>query len=427
MERYLGYLINIEGKLFKFRCHCFTHRMAQQIGVINYKGIDFSRLHCEDFTAVCKIAIKQFANDRIHIAVFHSDLHTDFTHLLMVHMTVIVGIQLFGNDDRIHICRSKIQGCSFTREGVTQNIGTKFKARCLQACLVLRLIRAGFEFFFKILCYREQSLFRIAVIRHHRSLFGGQGDAFILIFKEQGSCFQSPFAEAQLDTGGEFFIESVKITAIQQIFAVVVCLRHTANTPNSLNFKGFIHIVTEFYQNGGSRTVPARGNSLLDNNSDRGSIDFFNALQVFVHIREPHRKLTVFIGYALRFKPAFHIVLQFLRFVWNLHHDQRIDILSGRKKLRTDFTLLGIRLFQQIAGGVLHFHLLRKILINDEYFLDKSLGNNIRFRNFYNFRIFDTFRRGGATDNFVRMEILDDFIRLHRVVLMAFVHNDDKM
>lgn len=55
--------------------------------------------------------------------------------------------------------------------------------------LIRRLIRAGLEFFFKILCYREQSLFRIAVICHHRSLFGGQGDAFILIFKEQGSCF----------------------------------------------------------------------------------------------------------------------------------------------------------------------------------------------------------------------------------------------
>ena len=47
--------------------------------------------------------------------------------------------------------------------------------------------------------------------------------------------------------------------------------------------------------------------------------------------------------------------------------------------------------------------------------------------NFYDFRIFDAFRRSRTTDNLVRMEILDDFIRFHRVVLMAFVHNDDKM
>lgn len=82
---------------------------------------------------------------------------------------------------------------------MTQNIGTKFKTSRLQA----RLILAGLEFFFKTLCYRNQSFFRIAMICHPRSLFGGQGYAFILVFKEQGSCFQSPFAEAQLDTGGE--------------------------------------------------------------------------------------------------------------------------------------------------------------------------------------------------------------------------------
>ena len=182
------------------------------------------------------------------------------------------------------------------------------------------------------------------MIRYHRSLLRCQCEVLILIFEEQGNCFQSPFAKAQFDTGSEFFIESIEITAIQQILAIMVRLRHTTNTPDGLNFEGFIHIVTKFYQDSSSRAVPARGNSLLDDNSNRRSIGFFNAIQVFVHIREPYCKLAILIGYALRFKPAFHIILQFLRFIWNLYYDQRVNVLPGGKKFCTNFTLLGIGL-----------------------------------------------------------------------------------
>ena len=83
-------------------------------------------------------------------------------------------------------------------------------------------------------------------------------------------------------------------------------------------------------------------------------------------------------------------------------------------------------LFKQKRRLIFRFNTLWKILIDNKHFLDKSRRNYIFFGNFNNFRLCYAFRGGRATDYFVRMKILYDFIGFYGVVLVALVHNNHK-
>ena len=203
-------------------------------------------------------------------------------------------------------------------------------------------------------------------------------------------------------------------------------LRHTANTANSLNFKGLIHIVTQFDEYLRSWTIPAGGHGLLDDNSCRGCGRCINALQIFVPVRKPNRKLTVFIGKPLRFKPTLHTVQQGFRFVRYLHDNQGVNIHIHLQIRRPEFTPLLQGTLQQICGLIFGLHGLRKILIDNQHLLDKTSCNNFFLRNLDHFSFGNALRRSRTANNLLRAEILDNFICFDCVVLMALIHNDDK-
>ena len=203
-------------------------------------------------------------------------------------------------------------------------------------------------------------------------------------------------------------------------------LRHTTNTANGLDFKGIIHIVTQFDEYLRSWTIPAGGHGLLDDNSCRWCGRCINALQIFVPVRKPNRKLTVFIGKSLRFKPALHTVQQGFRFVRYLHDNQGVNIHIHLQIRRPEFTLLLQGTLQQICGLIFGLHGLRKILIDNQHLLDKTSCNNFFLRNLDHFSFGNALRRSRTANNLLRAEILDNFICFDCVVLMALIHNDDK-
>ena len=84
------------------------------------------------------------------------------------------------------------------------------------------------------------------------------------------------------------------------------------------------------------------------------------------------------------------------------------------------------RLFKQKCRLIFRFDTLRKILIDNKHFLDKSRRNYFFFGNFDNLRLCYAFRGSRATDNLVRMKILYNFIGFYSVVLVALVHDNHK-
>jgi hypothetical protein len=44
---------------------------------------------------------------------------------------------------------------------------------------------------------------------------------------------------------------------------------HTANSADGLYFKGFVHVIPEFYENIRARAIPAGGHGLLDDEGYR--------------------------------------------------------------------------------------------------------------------------------------------------------------
>ena len=70
-----------------------------------------------------------------------------------------------------------------------------------------------------------------------------------------------------------------------------------------------------------SWAIPTRSNRLLYDNGGSWGIRLVDAIQIFVSIGEPYRKLTVLIGQPLRFKIAFNPDQQGFRLVRNLNND----------------------------------------------------------------------------------------------------------
>ena len=63
--------------------------------------------------------------------------------------------------------------------------------------------------------------------------------------------------------------------------------RHAANPSDCLNFKRFVHVLTQFDQNMRSRTVPTGGDSLFDNNRDWLGVRLFDTVQILFLVRQP--------------------------------------------------------------------------------------------------------------------------------------------
>ena len=83
-------------------------------------------------------------------------------------------------------------------------------------------------------------------------------------------------------------------------------------------------------------------------------------------------------------------------------------------------------LFKQKSRLIFCFNGLRKVLVNNKHFFDKSRRNNLFFGNINDFRFRYAFRSSRATDNLVRVKILYNFIGFYGVVLVALVHDNHK-
>ena len=94
---------------------------------------------------------------------------------------------------------------------------------------------------------------------------------------------------------------------------------------------------------------------------------------------------------------------------------------------RTKFTLLLQGTLQQICCLIFGLHGLRKILIDNQHLLDKTRRNDFFLRDLDHFRFGNALRCSRTANNLLCMEILDNFICFDCVVLMALIHNDDKV
>ena len=144
-------------------------------------------------------------------------------------------------------------------------------------------------------------------------------------------------------------------------------------------------------------------------------------------IGEPTSEPSVLIGDALRFKVAFNPVLQALRLVRDLNHDKWVYIRSSLQEGGTEVALLYKSAVEQKRRLVVGRYRLRKVLIDNEHLLDKTCRNDFFFGNFDNLRLGYPFRGCRAADNLLGVEILNDLVRLDGVVLMALVHDDNKV
>ena len=94
---------------------------------------------------------------------------------------------------------------------------------------------------------------------------------------------------------------------------------------------------------------------------------------------------------------------------------------------RTKLTLLLQGTLQQICCLIFGLHGLRKILIDNQHLLDKTRRNDFFLRDLDHFRFGNALRCSRTANNLLCMEILDNFICFDCVVLMALIHNDDKV
>src|SRR5699024_11064415 len=86
-------------------------------------------------------------------------------------------------------------------------------------------------------------------------LFECKGFAFF--FQEQTASFIR-LINACKQTGFILFIESINIAEIKQIIVIMLCLGHSTNTTNRLNFEALAHTFTELDENLRPGTIPTR-------------------------------------------------------------------------------------------------------------------------------------------------------------------------
>ena len=109
----------------------------------------------------------------------------------------------------------------------------------------------------------------------------------------------------------------------------MLCLGHTTNTPDCLNLKRFVHILSQLNQNLRAGTIPPRRNGLLHNNGNAFGVIQGNTVNVFMPVRQPYCKRFGLRSNALRFKPPLHRFQKPVGIVRQLHDDQGIDIQSA--------------------------------------------------------------------------------------------------
>ena len=176
------------------------------------------------------------------------------------------------------LCRqiviARCNGCStdkHTFKDLSTDIRTEHIACIGKQHLILLFIATKLIFCDKTIVELIQNLTfaKTAKIEVAHLLFECKGFAFF--FQEQTASFIR-LINACKQTGFVLFIESINIAEIKQIIVIMLCLGHSTNTTNRLNFEALAHTFTELDENLRPGTIPTRTDSLFHQKKNRGGI-----------------------------------------------------------------------------------------------------------------------------------------------------------
>ena len=239
--------------------------------VIDNESVKLSCIESDKiFGHITALTEKSFQN-RLDFCRLHTNSGFNCINAMKQVDTVFMCIYRF-------LCRqiviARCNGCS-TDEHTFKDLSTDIRTEHI-ACigkqhLILLFIATKLIFCDKTIVELIQNLTfaKTAKIEVAHLLFKRKGFAFF--FQEKAASFIR-LVNTCKQTGFILFVKSINVAEIKQIIVIMLCLGHSANTTNRLNFKALAHTFTELDKDFRPGTIPTRADSLLHQKENRSSI-----------------------------------------------------------------------------------------------------------------------------------------------------------